>query len=211
MTQAQPLAFVAPAALTDAEEDTARADTYGLLAALFYRAPDAGTLHNIAAGRVDGEQAGTTLGDAWNGLVAEAAGTMTAEVEDEYTALFLGVGKPDVFLYGSYYMAGFLNEKPLVALRDDMARYGLVRDDAVTETEDHLATLCEVMRYLIAGDDPTISNLQEQRQFFARHVQPWANTLFDQIEQHPGACFYRHASRFARQFLAVEAVALEMT
>lgn len=210
MTEAQPLAFVAPAALTNAEEDTARADLYGLLAALFYRAPDAGTLHRIATARAEGEIAGSALGDAWNAMAEAAGGAMTEDVDDEYTALFLGVGKPDIFLYGSYYIAGFLNEKPLVSLRDDLARYGLERDEAVSETEDHLATLCEVMRYLIAGDDPTISNLQEQRVFFGRHLQPWVDTLCTQIEAHPSARFYAQVSRFARAFFSVEAVALDM-
>src|SRR5690606_25439643 len=115
-----------------------------------------GTLHRIATARAEGEATGSALGDAWNAMAEAAGSAMTEDVGDEYTALFLGVGKPDIFLYGSYYIAGFLNEKPLVVLRDDLARYGLERDEAVSETEDHLATLCEVMRYLIAGDDPTV-------------------------------------------------------
>jgi TorA maturation chaperone TorD len=197
--------------LTDAEEDTARADLYGLLAALFYRAPDAGILHQIATNRAQGEAATSALGEAWNGLAESAGSLLTEDIAAEYAALFIGVGKPDIFLYGSYYIAGFLNEKPLVALRDDLARYGLERGDDVSETEDHLSTLCEVMRYLIAGDDPTISNLAEQRQFFARHLQPWVETLCTQIESHPAADFYAHASRLARSFFEVEAVALEMT
>lgn len=210
MTDAQPLAFVAPTALTDAEEDTARADLYGLLASLFYRAPDAGLLHQIATSQTH-DMVDSALGDAWKGLVDAAASMLTEDVEAEYTTLFLGVGKPDILLYGSYHLTGFLNEKPLVTLRDDLARYGLERDAAVSETEDHLATLCEVMRYLIGGEDPTISNLQEQGQFFARHLKPWVGGLCDQIEAHPAAVFYKQASRLLRTFVEVEALALEMT
>ena len=86
----------------------------------------------------------------------------------EYDALFGGVGKPEVYLFGSHYLSGFLNEKPLARLRDDLAELGLARDEAMPETEDHIAYLCEVMRYLIAGDDVAVANLTRQREFFAR-------------------------------------------
>ena len=114
----------------------------------------------------------------------------------EYDALFGGVGKPEVYLYGSHYLSGFLNEKPLAALRTDIAALGLARDEAMSETEDHVAYLCEVMRYLIAGDDVAVANLTRQREFFARHVQPWVLMLCDDIQQHPKARFYRRTGRF---------------
>ena len=82
---------------------------------------------------------------------------------DEYDALFGGVGKPEVYLFGSHYLSGFLNEKPLARLRTDLAALGLARDEAMPETEDHIAYLCEVMRYLIAGDDVEVANLTRQQ------------------------------------------------
>lgn len=109
--------------------------------------------------------ASSALTQAWRKLVARAGQTTAGQADDEYTELFIGVGKPEVFLYGSYYQAGFMNEKPLVVLRDDLRRYGLERTEGVTETEDHLATLCEVMRYLIAGDDVAVARIEEQRVF----------------------------------------------
>ncbi|MGY8523723.1 TorD/DmsD family molecular chaperone [Paracidovorax citrulli] len=211
MTEPQPIQLTAHAgAPGDQAEETARADLYGLLASLFYRAPDAALLHHIAANRAAPEDAGSALGQAWNGLCDAAAVTSAEEAADEYLSLFIGVGKPDVFLYGSYYQAGFLNERPLVALREDLARYGLERHHDVSETEDHIATLCEVMRFLIAGDDLSVSNLGEQQRFFARHVQPWAESLCSAIASHPGARFYGSVAELLRAFVEVESVAMEM-
>ncbi|WP_347329247.1 TorD/DmsD family molecular chaperone, partial [Ralstonia pseudosolanacearum] len=133
-----------------------------------------------------------------------------AQADDEYTELFIGVGKPEVFLYGSYYQAGFLNEKPLVVLRADLRRYGLERAEGITETEDHLATLCEVMRYLIAGEDAAVAHVAEQRTFFQRHLAPWAESACDAVLQHPRAAFYAGVAGLAKAFFEVERLALEL-
>jgi len=209
MTDFQPIQLTAASPAGDAE-DTARADLYGLLATLFYRAPDAALLHHIAANHAVGGDADTVLGRAWNDLCNAASTTTAAEAEDEYRVLFVGVGRQEVFLYGSYYLSGFLNERPLVALRNDLARYGLVRQDNVTETEDHVATLCEVMRFLVAGDDIAISNLGEQQRFYAQHLQPWIDKLCDALTGHPQARFYRSVAGLLRAFAGVEALALDM-
>ncbi|WP_454764726.1 TorD/DmsD family molecular chaperone [Cupriavidus campinensis] len=219
MTDFQPIQLIPPSAPAPARrepdagldvEDRARADLYGLLATLFFQAPDAALLHHIAANRATGDDAGTVLGQAWNAL-CDAASIITAEeAADEYARLFVGVGKQEIFLYGSFYLAGFLNERPLVALRDDLARYGLTRHEGISETEDHIATLCEVMRFLVAGEDVAVCNLGEQQRFFARHMQPWMERLCDTIAAHPQARFYRSAADLLRAFTGVEAVALEM-
>ncbi|KWR90118.1 TorD/DmsD family molecular chaperone [Cupriavidus sp. IDO] len=209
MTEFQPIQLTAAAPADDAE-DTARADLYGLLATLFYQAPDAALLHHIAANRAVGEDAATVLGEAWNALCDAASVTTEAEAAEEFRVLFVGVGRQEIFLYGSYYLSGFLNERPLVALRDDLARYGLERHDDVSETEDHIATLCEVMRFLVAGDDLAVSNLGEQQRFFAKHLQPWVEKLCDALAEHPQARFYRSAAGLLKAFAGVEAVALEM-
>lgn len=222
MTDAQPLQFQPAATPADSAEDLARADLYGLLATLFFRAPEADLLQRITVAPLDpsgeGEvdpadavaAASSALTQAWRRLVARAGQTTAAQADDEYTELFIGVGKPEVFLYGSYYQAGFLNEKPLVVLRDDLRRYGLERAEGVTETEDHLATLCEVMRYLIAGDDSTIAHIKEQRAFFQRHLAPWVDKACDAVLQHPRAAFYADAAGLAKAFFDVERLALEL-
>ncbi|MGO4153330.1 TorD/DmsD family molecular chaperone [Cupriavidus sp. YAF13] len=211
MTDFQPIQLIPPVAHAAPDaEDTARADLYGLLATLLYRAPDAALLHHIAANRAHGEDAATPLGDAWNDLCDAASVTTAEEAGDEYQELFVGVGKPEVLLYGSYYQTGFLNERPLVALRDDLARYGLVRQDNVSETEDHIATLCEVMRFLVAGEDAGVANLAEQQHFFSRHLQSWVETLCDSAAAHPHARFYASVAALLKAFMAVEAIALEM-
>ena len=223
MTDAQPLQFQPAATPADSAEDLARADLYGLLATLFFHAADADLLQRIAAapqdpaGDVDADPAdaqaaaSSALTQAWRRLVARAGQVTATQVDDEYTELFIGVGKPEVFLYGSYYQAGFLNEKPLVTLRDDLRRYGLERAEGITETEDHLATLCEVMRYLIAGDDTAVAHIEEQRAFFQRHLAPWVDTACDAVLQHPRAGFYADVAGLAKAFFEVERLALELT
>ncbi|WP_439891831.1 TorD/DmsD family molecular chaperone [Ralstonia sp. 25C] len=222
MTDAQPLQFQPAATPADSAEDLARADLYGLLATLFFHAADADLLQRIAAapqdpaGDADADPAdaqaaaSSALTQAWRRLVARAGQVTAAQVDDEYTELFIGVGKPEVFLYGSYYQAGFLNEKPLVTLRDDLRRYGLERAEGITETEDHLATLCEVMRYLIAGEDTAVAHIEEQRAFFQRHLAPWVDTACDAVLQHPRAGFYADVAGLAKAFFEVERLALEL-
>lgn len=222
MTDAQPLQFQPAATPADSAEDLARADLYGLLATLFFHAADADLLQRIAAAPLDpsGDDAiapadaeaaaSSALTQAWRKLVARAGKTTAEQADDEYTELFIGVGKPEVFLYGSYYQAGFMNEKPLVVLRDDLRRYGLERAEGITETEDHLATLCEVMRYLIAGDDVAVARVEEQRAFFQRHLAPWVDTACDAVLQHPRAAFYADVAGLAKAFFDVERLALEL-
>ena len=120
------------------------------------------------------------------------------------------MGKPEVYLFGSHYLSGFLNEKPLAQLRATLADLGLTRDDAMPETEDHFAYVCEVMRYLIAGDDVAVANLTHQRTFFADHMQPWVGTLCDAIAQHPKARFYSVLAEFTKAFLSVETQGFDM-
>ena len=222
MTDAQPLQFPPAATPADSAEDLARADLYGLLATLFFHAADADLLQRIAAAPLDpigdGDiaaadaqaAASSALTQAWRKLVARAGQTTAEQADDEYTELFIGVGKPEVFLYGSYYQAGFMNEKPLVVLRDDLRRHGLERAEGITETEDHLATLCEVMRYLIAGDDVAVARIEEQRAFFQRHLAPWVDTACAAVLQHPRAALYADVAGLAKAFFDVERLALEL-
>ena len=204
MTQAQLVA-------STLDEETARAEVYGLLAALYYAAPSAELHQNLCVAVTEAPAAGALLESSWGVLVAAARGQSVAELGQEYDALFGGVGKPEVYLFGSHYLSGFLNEKPLAALRTDIAALGLARDDGtMPETEDHIAYLCEVMRYLIAGDDVEVANLTRQREFFARHLQPWVSRMCEAIMQHPRARFYRALAVFTQAFISVESQGFDM-
>ncbi|MDD2729124.1 molecular chaperone TorD family protein [Malikia sp.] len=192
------------------DEETARAELYGLLAALFYAPPTPALLAQLRVAPTDAPSAGAYLEQPWQALVAAARATDDAAIHDEFDQLFGGVGKPAVSVYGSEYLSGFLNEKPLAALRADLDRLGLARDPGMPETEDHLACLCEVMRYLIAGDDVEVANLARQQAFFARHLQPWVERLCDAVAAQPRARFYSALAGFTRAFMAVEAQGFDL-
>jgi TorA maturation chaperone TorD len=201
-----------PASLTAStlDEETARAEVYGLLAALYYAAPTAEFYENLRVAVTAAPAEGAMLESPWGELVAAARAQSLESVTQEHDALFGGVGKPELYLFGSHYLSGFLNEKPLAALRTELAALGLARDEAMPETEDHVAYLCEVMRYLIAGDDVAVANLTRQREFFARHLQPWLPLMCEAIAQHPKARFYAALAAFTQAFMSVEAQGFDM-
>jgi TorA maturation chaperone TorD len=120
------------------------------------------------------------------------------------------VGKPNIVLNGSFYMAGHLNEKPLVNIRRALEEFRLEAAEDVTETEDHISALCEVMRYLIAGDDVEISNLTNQRIFFNAHIRPWYDELCNAIEGIPEMHLYHPVAVLTREFLAIEGQSFDM-
>jgi TorA maturation chaperone TorD len=198
----------------DEGEELQRAEIYGLLARLWFAPPDAALFDQFAVAVTEAPQSGSFLEGPWQALVAAMRGSSVDAARDEYESLFVGIGKPDVLLYGSAHRAGSLNERPLVALRADLAELGLARSETLTtagETEDHVAFLFEVMRYLIAGDDVAVCNLERQRQMFRSHVQPWVGgTLADAVEQHPKARLYAALAAFTRAFVQVETQAFDM-
>lgn len=191
-------------ATADDSEEIARAELYGLLARLWIAPPDAGLLTQFGVAVTEAPQPGGFLEAPWQALVTAMRATGAEAAADEYDALFGGVGKPEVLLYGSYYLAGFLNEKPLAELRSDLAALGLTRDEQRGETEDHIAYVFEVMRYLVAGDDVAVCNLEQQRRFFRAHVQPWVERLADAVEAQPRAVLWREVAAFTRAFVQVE-------
>jgi TorA maturation chaperone TorD len=200
----------APLVASGLDEETARAEIYGVLAALYYAPPPADLLDNMRVAVTEAPAAGAVLEASWSELVSAARRLSNDAITREYDALFGGVGKPEVYLFGSHYLSGFLNEKPLAALRTDLSSLGLARDEAMPETEDHVAYLCEVMRYLIAGDDVAVANLTRQREFFANHVQPWLSDLCDAVGRHPKADFYRCTAAFTQTFMSVEMQGFDM-
>jgi TorA maturation chaperone TorD len=193
-----------------AEEDLARAGLYGLLARLLYAAPDAAMLAAIVqADEIAAPE--SALAASWHRLQA-ASQVMDAEAaQDEYEKLFIGLGQGEVMPYLSWYLTGFLMEEPLAKLRDDLELLGLAKAAEVGEPEDHIAALCEVMRWLVAGDAETPSAaLSNQKEFFERHLKPWYARLAATLEQAPSANYYRAVARLLKDFLDIEAQAFEI-
>ena len=198
------------AASSALDEETARSELYGLLAPVYYAPPATDFIVNLRAAVTESPAAGALLEEPWRALVGVARDMTDAQIAAEFEALFGGVGKPEVYLYGSHYLSGFLNEKPLARLRTDLNGLGLARDEAMSETEDHIAYLFEVMRYLIAGDDVAVANLTQQQAFFAAHIQPWVGQLCDTLARHPKARFYVAVAELTRTFMSVEAQGFDM-
>ena len=192
-------------------EDLARADLYGLIARFFHLPPDQEFLDQIAA--TGDQQDGSNdapLARAWLDLVEVAKNNPAKAWHDEFDLNFISVGKPNIVLNGSFYMAGHLNERPLVNIRKALEGFGLEAAEEVTETEDHISSLCEVMRYLIAGDDVEVSNLTNQRVFFNEHIRPWYNELCDSIQDLPEMHLYHPVAFLTREFLDIEGQSFDM-
>jgi len=194
----------------DEAEEIARAELYGLLARLWIAPPDTELHAQFAVAVTQAPQQGAFLEAPWQALVAAMREATPQSAAEEYEALFMGVGKPEVFLYASFYLSGFLHEKPLAQLRTDLAELGLARSEQSAETEDHIAALFEVMRYLIAGDDVAVCNLEQQRRFFRAHLQPWVEKLSDTLDAQPNARLYRALGAMTRAFVQVEAQGFDL-
>jgi TorA maturation chaperone TorD len=189
-----------------AEEDALRAQFYRLIALVFARPADDGTLALLAGLGGDDTDLGAVLGR----LAAAANAATPAQVEDDYNRLFIGMTRGEIVPYASYYITGFLNDKPLAVLRQDMARLGIARADGVSEPEDHIASLCEMMAGLIEGGFGAPADQAEQRDFFNRHLAPWASRLFIDIEDAANGSLYGPAANVGRHFMAIEAEAFTM-
>ena len=206
------MATLMPNALTSSalDEEIARSELYGLLALLYYAPPTPELMAQLRVAATIAPVAGAFLEEPWRALVGVAREMADQAIQSEYNALFGGIGKPEVYLYGSHFLSGFLNEKPLARLRTELTQLGLTRDEHMSETEDHFAYLCEVMRYLIAGDEAAVANLTRQREFFSAHIQPWVITLCDDLQKHPKAHFYAALAELTRAFMGVEAQGFDM-
>ena len=186
------------------EIDSARAQEYALLAALLARAPDASLLKKLAGLRGDA----TPLGVAHIAL-ANAAGASTAQdVESEYFDLFIGIGRGELMPYGSYYLTGFLHERPLARLREDLVRLGIERAAGNTEPEDQAATLCEIMAGLAGGRLGTPQG--SDREIFEKHVAPWMDRFFTDLENAQAARFYRPVGTIGRLLMDIESQAFAL-
>jgi TorA maturation chaperone TorD len=188
-------------ASADHAVDAARAQEYALLAALLLSAPSSALLERIAQLRDDA----TPLGRAHANLAEAASQAVAADVEREYFDLFVGLGRGELLPYASYYLTGFLNERPLSRLRDDLTALGIERVENNFEPEDHAAALCEIMAGLASGRFP--ASPEVQRAFFEKHVSRWMGRLFADMETVKSAKFYRSVGSLGRLFLEIESEA----
>ncbi len=189
-----------------AAEDTMRADVYALLAWLLRSPPKAEDLQRTSA--IEGDE--SAIGRAMAVLAAAAGKARVEALGEEYHDLFIGVGRGELVPYGSFYLAGFLNEKPLANLRLDMEKLGIARAEGVPETEDHIAALCEMMAGLITGAFGEPADLATQQHFFDTHVRSWAPRFFEDLEAAKSAAFYMPVGTIGKLFMDVEIQAFKM-
>lgn len=184
--------------------DAARAQEYALLSVLLARAPSKNLLARLTMLRGDA----SPIGIAHMGLAEAASRIPLAQVEREYFDLFVGLGRGELLPYASYYLTGFLNERPLSRLRTDLAQLGIERVASNLEPEDHAATLCEIMSGLAGGSFP--GGPDAERLIFDKHVAPWMGRLFADLERADSADFYRHVGTLGRLFLEIETEAFTL-
>lgn len=198
------LGFMHAAARQPDDVDSARSQEYALLAALLLRAPDADMLARLS--RLQGTA--TPLGLAHIALAQAAEATSTAAVQREFFDLFVGLGRGELMPYASFYLTGFLNDRPLATLRSDLARLGLERADGHHDPEDHIGTICEIMSALADGQFEVPAD--EESRFFGRYLLPWAGRFFADLELAQSAKFYKAVGAIGRLFIQVEAEAFAM-
>jgi TorA maturation chaperone TorD len=186
------------------EVDLARAQEYALLAALLMRAPDAGFLAKLSELHADA----SPLGLAHAALAEAAEGTTAEKVEREYFALFIGLGRGELMPYGSYYLTGFMLERPLARLREDLAKIGVDRAEGVVEPEDHAGILCEIMSGLASRRLPAPSG--SDRIVFDKHMAPWIGRFFNDLENAAAADFYKRVGALGRVYVNIEAEAFDL-
>lgn len=189
-----------------ADEDRLRADLYDYLGVLLSAPPSKALLKKTAA--LTGDD--TDLGSAIKALARVAASRSEKAAESEFNALFIGVGRGELLPYASYYLTGFLNEKPLAVLRNDMASLRISRAENVFEPEDNIASLCEMMAGMITGRFGKPATLDRQKEFFNRHIGPWAGHFFADLEGAKGSVLYAPVGAIGRVFMEIEKQAFRM-
>ena len=187
------------------EIDQLRAAEYGLLSLLLGKAPDTDTLSRVTGLKGDASD----LGMAHIELASAAAATDDRAVSKEFFDLFIGLGRGDLLPYASYYLTGFLHERPLARVREDLDLLGIERAGTSREPEDHIAILLEVMAGLARGEFE--ADIAQQARFFERHLKPWASRLFADLEMSQSANFYRAVGRVGRVFMELESEAFTLS
>ncbi len=190
-----------------AEEDRLRADLYNYLGTMLAGPPDQMLLDQTA--QLSGDD--TPLGQSISALAKVAGLTKSESAEREFNKLFIGLGRGELLPYASYYLTGFLNEKPLATLRQDMAVRGLTQAENVYEPEDNIASLMEMMGALIAGRFGTPASLEDQKTFFNRHIAPWARHFYADLEAAKNSVLYAAIGQAGRVFMEIEVEAFRMS
>jgi TorA maturation chaperone TorD len=188
------------------EEEQLRANMYELIGGVLRAEPNYDIINNIA--KLDGDD--SEMGRAFATLAKLASALTPETIRDEYVKLFIGVGRGELLPFASYYLTGFLNEKPLANLRSDMAAIGIARQDGVKEPEDHIASLMDIMAGLIRGEFGRPYSLDEQASFFRKHIEKWAGLLFRDIEAAKNAVFYAPVGTIGKVFMDIESQAFNM-
>ncbi|MEX0343638.1 MAG: molecular chaperone [Rhizobiaceae bacterium] len=189
-----------------APEDRMRADLYDYLGLILSRPPNAGLLQQTA--ELTGDS--SDLGEAISGLARVANVTKPKAAEREFNTLFVGLSRGELLPYASYYLTGFLNEKPLAQLRGEMAERQIARAENVFEPEDNIASLMEMMGGLIMGRFGSVAELEEQKAFFDKHIGPWAGHFFTDLESTKSSVFYASVGAVGRLFMDIEQEAFRM-
>ncbi len=184
-----------------------RADLYALLANLLFNPPSQEILDLVC--NLDGDQ-NTEMGQAFDALSVIAGKASLVDIRDEFNGLFIGMGRGELLPYGSYYLTGFLNEKPLASLRNTMRDLGIQKVESVKEPEDHIGRLCEMMSGLILGAYGEPAGLDVQKQFFSDHVGTWAGHFFADLESAKSSRFYQPVGTIGRLFVEIETNAFAM-
>jgi len=190
-----------------AEEDRLRADLYNFLGVLLANPPEEMVLAQTASLTGDDGELGQAIGT----LAKMAKISKPRSVTSEYNALFIGLGRGELLPYASYYLTGFLNEKPLATLRQDMSKQGLARSETVFEPEDNIASLMEMMAAMIVGRFGPPATLEAQKTFFNRHISPWAGHFFSDLEGAKNSVFYAPVGTVGRLFMEIETEAFRMS
>jgi len=189
-----------------APEDQMRADLYALVGSLLFVTPSANTLQTLQS--LSGDE--TEMGQAFEALSKLSVATDVATARAEYDGLFIGMGRGELLPYASYYLTGFLNEKPLAKLRNSMQKLGIARNDDVSEPEDHIGSLFEMMAGLISGRYGEPLDIKGQREFFATHIEPWAGHFFKNLEAAELSRLYQPVGTIGRLFVEIETDAFSM-
>ena len=183
------------------DEHQLRADVYRLLGALLASPPKAELLNIIKNIEVSDALDDDTLISFWRALKLAAQQAQPAQLEDEYFNLFIGLGKGELSPYASWYLTGFLMEKPLAELRTELSRLGFARQNKVSEPEDHVAAVCEVMSVIIAESE---LSFEKEKLFFTKHISPWIGRFFNDLYHAQSATFYRPVGLLGKQFIDIE-------
>ena len=186
-----------------APEDALRAELYGLLAHIFAAGPREEVLRSVAASPVEIGADGDLLCNAWRDLRTAAGAADAAALEVEHAELFVGTGRARVSVYASHYLSDTWKEHTLVELRDELQSLGLGRQAGVTQPEDHLAALLDVMHHLARRGDGA-GEVAAQRRFFERYLGTWLTRFGADIEKVADASFYRAATKMLVAFCEVE-------